>query len=82
MNAYGTTKDYYHGIDSCAIHKGDLLKDVYVEIQGLLGSPDKVSVAYQLMSQMVDTLPVPPKHRIDVIKMLKSCIGIHSKFTF
>lgn len=80
LNAYGTTKDYYHGIESCAIHKGDQLKDVYVEIQGFLGSPDKISVAYQFMTQLGDTVPVPPKYKIDVIKMLKSCIGIHRTY--
>lgn len=80
LNAFGTTKEYYHGIESCAIHKGDQLKDANVEIQGLIGSPTKVSVAYQFMSQLGDSVPVPPRYQIDVLKMLKSCIGIHRTY--
>lgn len=80
LNVYGTSKDYYHGIETCNIHKGDKLKDLYVEILGLIGSPDKVSVAYQFMTQMGDVLAIPPKYRIDIVKMLKSCIGIHRTY--
>lgn len=80
LNAFGTSKEYYHGIESCAIHKGDQLKDAYVEIQGLIGSTAKVSVAYQFMTQLGDVISVPPKYQIDVLKMLKSCIGIHRTY--
>lgn len=80
LNAYGSTKEYYHGIESCSIHKGDQLKDMYVEVLGLLGASDKVSVAYQFMTQMGDVVHVPPKYRIEIIKMLKSCIGIHRTY--
>ncbi len=80
LSAYGTSKDYYHGIETCGIQKGNKLKDLYVEILGLISSPDKISVAYQFMKQMGDDLAVPPKHRIDIEKMLKSCIGIHRTY--
>lgn len=80
LTAFGTSKEYYHGIESCSIHKGDQLKNHYVEIQGLIGSPTKISVAYQFMSQMGDVLSIPPKYQINVVSMLKSCIGIHRTY--
>lgn len=80
LNVYGTSIDYYHGIDTCKIHKGDKLRDLYVDIIGLIGSHDKLSVAYKFMTQMGDILPIPPKFRIDIEKMLKSCIGIHRTY--
>ena len=80
LTAFGTIKEYYHGIETCSIHKGDHLKNHYIEIQGLIGSPTKISVAYQFMEQMGDIMSIPPRYRIDVITMLKSCIGIHRTY--
>ena len=80
LTAFGTIKEYYHGIETCSIHKGDHLKNHYIEIQGLIGSPTKISVAYQFMSQMGDIMPIPPKYKINIITMLKSCIGIHRTY--
>lgn len=80
LPAFGTTKEYYHGIESCKIHKGDLLKNHYVEILGYIGSTTKISVAYQFMKQMGDIMTIPPKYRIDIISMMESCIGIHRTY--
>ena len=80
LTAFGTQKEYYHGIEPCSIHKGDYLKNHYIEILGLNGSPTKISVAYQFMNQMGDIMPIPPKYKIDIITMLKSCIGIHRTY--
>lgn len=80
LNAYGSTIEYYHGIESCSIHKGDKLKNLYVEILGLIGSHTKISVAYQFMKQMGDVLSIPPKYKLNVIDMLRSCIGIHRTY--
>lgn len=79
-NAYGSTIEYYHGIESCSIHKGDKLKNLYVEILGLIKSHTKISVAYQFMTQMGDVLPIPPKYKLNVVDMLRSCIGIHRTY--
>lgn len=79
-NAYGSTIEYYHGIESCSIHKGDKLKDLYVEILGLKSQANKISVAYQFMTQMGDVLNVPPRHKLNVVDMLYSCIGIHRTY--
>lgn len=80
LTAFGTIKEYYHGIESCSIHKGDHLKNHYIEILGLIGSPTKISVAYQFMYQMGDIMTIPPKYKINIITMLKSCIGIHRTY--
>lgn len=80
LNSFGSAKEYYHGIESCPIHKWDKLKDLYVEIQGLIGSSTKISVAYQFMAQMGDVLNVPPKYKLNVIDMLYHCIGIHRTY--
>lgn len=78
LNAFGSSKEYYHGINSCPIHKGDKLSDLYVEILGL--NSLKISVAYQFMTQMGDILPIPPKYKLNIIDMLRSCIGIHRTY--
>ncbi len=80
LNAYGSAINYYHGIETGPIHKGDKLKDLYVEILGLLGAKDRISVAYQFMMQMGDVITVPPKYKINIIEMLYSCIGIHRTY--
>lgn len=80
LNAFGSAKEYYHGIESCSIHKGDKLKDLYVEILGLKGQANKISVAYEFMTQMGDVLNVPPKYKLNVVDMLYSCIGIHRTY--
>lgn len=76
-NAYGSAKEYNHGIEAGKIQRGDKLKDLYVEIKGFVNSPLKISVAYQFMKQMGDHFQVPPKYSLKVSDMLYSCIGIH-----
>ena len=79
-NAYGSTKEYNHGIEASKIQKGDKLRNLYVEIKGLVNSPSKISVAYQFMKQMGDHFQVPPKHSLKISEMLCSCIGIHRTY--
>lgn len=81
LNIYGPHIEYFHGVESCKINKGDTLKNHYVEILGLIGAKNKLSVAYQFMTQMGDSIPVPPKFKIDILKLLQSCIGIHRTFS-
>ena len=56
------------------------MKNHYIEIQSLLGAHKKLSVAYQFMFQMGDKIIAPPKYKIDISKLLNSCIGIHRTF--
>ena len=79
-NAYGSTKEYNHGIEACKIQKGDKLKDLNVEIKGCVNSSSKISVAYQFMKQMGDAFQCPPKYSLNIQKMLCSCIGIHRTY--
>lgn len=78
LNAYGSNIEYNHGVDSCKIQKGDSLKNLYIEIKGLGGR--MLSVDYTFMTQMGDQITTPPRHKIFIEEMLKSCIGIHQTY--
>lgn len=80
LNAYGSAKEYNHGIEACEIHKGDKLKDLFVSIKGFTNSPSRISVAYQFMKQMGDPFQVPPKYSLNISDLLCSCIGIHRTY--
>jgi len=81
--------EFNHGIDSCKINGNYQLNDCFVLIKNLkdtTGTSQKISVAYELARLFGDDiefkLPNPAGHdngpwKIDVISLLKSCIGIH-----
>lgn len=83
--------EFNHGIDSCKINSHVQLQDCYVTVKNLISlddNPQKISVAYQLARLFGDNIefihpnPNPANHdngpwRIDIISLLKSCIGIH-----
>lgn len=89
LSSYGTSYTYYHGVESCGIKKKDKLQDLYVEIKSLLLPPGTVpkpgklpdlSVAYTFMTQMGDNVPCPPPYKLNIVDMLKACIGIHRTY--
>lgn len=81
--------EFNHGIDSCPVNSGNQLQDCYITVKNLInnaGVAQKISVAYELARLFGDNLefivPNPPNHdngpwKIDIISLLKSCIGIH-----
>lgn len=90
LSFYGTNFTYYHGVESCNIKKNDKLQDLYIEIKSLLLPPGKtpkpgklpdLSVAYTFMTQMGDIISCPPPYRLNIVDMLKACIGIHRTFS-
>lgn len=90
LSSYGTNFTYYHGVESCNIKKNDKLQDLYVEIKSLLLPPGKspkpgklpdLSVAYTFMTQMGDVIPCPPPYKLNIVSMLKACVGIHRTFS-
>ena len=88
LSSYGTSVSYNHGEDSCKIHKKDKFQDLYVEIKSLLstgltprsGQMPVLSVAYTFMKQMDDTVPCPPPYKLNIVNMLKACVGIHRSY--
>ena len=84
-----STLEFNHGIDSCSITSKAKLEGCYVLIKSLIrtdGQNKKISVAYQLAQLFGDNIevktPSPTNHdngpwKIDIISLLKSCIGIH-----
>lgn len=90
LSSYGTGFTYYHGVESCGIKKKDKLQDLYIEIKSLLlppgiaprpGKLPDLSVAYTFMTQMGDIIPCPPPYRLNIVDMLKACIGIHRTYS-
>ncbi len=81
--------EFNHGIDSCSINSNAQLQDCFVTVKNLKsdgGISQKISVAYELARLFGDNIefkhPNPVNHdngpwKIDVISLLKSCIGIH-----
>ena len=81
--------EFNHGIDSCSINSSAQLQNCFVTVKNLKdthGISQKISVAYELSRLFGDNiefmLPNPPNHdngpwKIDIISLLKSCIGIH-----
>ena len=81
--------EFNHGIDSCPVNSGNQLQDCYITVKSLInnaGVAQKISVAYELARLFGDNIefivPNPPNHddgpwKIDIISLLKSCIGIH-----
>ena len=81
--------EFNHGIDSCSINSNAQLQDCFVAVKNLKaagGIPTKISVAYELARLFGDNMefmhPNPARHdngpwKIDLISLLKSCIGIH-----
>ena len=90
LSTYGTNFTYYHGVESCGIKKKDKLQDLYVEIKCLLlpagvtprpGKLPDLSVAYTFMTQMGDAVPCPPPYKLNIVNMLKACVGIHRTYS-
>lgn len=81
--------EFNHGIDPCKINGNHQLHDCFVSIKNFInetGTAQKISVAYELARLFGDDIefkhPNPAGHdngpwKIDVISLLKSCIGIH-----
>lgn len=80
--------EFNHGIDSCSINSTTQLQDCFIKIKSLIDSTGtkKISVAYELSRLLGDniefTFPAPANHDngpwiIDIISLLKSCVGIH-----
>lgn len=81
--------EFNHGIDSCSINSNAQLQDCFVTVKNLKstgGVSQKISVAYELAQLFDDNIkfkhPNPANHdngpwKIDIISLLKSCIGIH-----
>lgn len=81
--------EFNHGIDSCSINSNAQLQDCFVTVKNLKsagGVSQKISVAYELARLFGDNIefkhPNPANHdngpwKIDIISLLKSCIGIH-----
>lgn len=81
--------EFNHGIDSCSINSNAQLQDCFVTVKNLKsagGVFQKISVAYELAQLFGDNIefkhPNPANHdngpwKIDIISLLKSCIGIH-----
>lgn len=81
--------EFNHGIDFCHINSHNQLQNCFVTIKNLInarGDSQKISVAYKLARLFGDDMefihPKPANHdngpwKIDVISLLKSCIGIH-----
>ena len=89
LSSYGAGYTYYHGVESCEIKKRDKLQDLFVVIKSLLLPPGKtpktgklpdLSVAYTFMIQMGDNVPCPPPYKLNIVDMLKACIGIHRTY--
>ena len=90
LTTYGTGYNYYHGIEACDIKKKDKLQNLSVGIKSLLLSPGThprpgklpdLSVAYTFMKQMGDNFPCPPKFNLNIVDMLKACVGIHRTYS-
>lgn len=81
--------EFNHGIDSCPVNSSIQLQDCSITVKNLInngGIPQKISVAYELARLFGDNIefivPNPANHdngpwKIDIISLLKSCIGIH-----
>lgn len=81
--------EFNHGIDSCNINGDVQLQDCFITVKNLIatgGVRQKISVAYELAQLFGDKIefihPIPANHdngpwKIDIISLLKSCIGIH-----
>ncbi len=81
--------EFNHGIDSCNISGDVQLQDCSITVKNLIatgGVRQKISVAYELAQLFGDKIkfihPIPANHdngpwKIDIISLLKSCIGIH-----
>ena len=86
-STYGTNFTYNHGVRSCGIKKEDKLQNLYVEIISLLpqkprsGKLPDLSVAYTFMTQMGDTFPCPLPCKLNIVNMLKDCVGIHRTYS-
>lgn len=90
LTVYGTGFCYNHGVESCDVKKRLQLKDLFVEIKCLIPGPGArprpagtlpdLSVAYTFMKQMGDIFPCPPRYKLKVEDMLKSCLGIHRTY--
>lgn len=77
---YGNSIEYNHGVEHKGITPGANLNSMRVSIKGMTGAIGKISVDYQFMSIMGDTIITPPPYEIGVKELLKSCIGIHRTY--
>lgn len=84
-----TSYEFNHGIDSCQINSRIQLQDCSITVKSLINAGNnrqKVSVAYEIAQLFGDSIEFishnPVNHdngpwKIDIISLLKSCIGIH-----
>lgn len=88
-NLLTSNLEFNHGIDSCNINSNVQLQNCSVTVKNLMppgGNRQKIPVAYELAQLFGDKIefkhPNPANHdngpwKIDIISLLKSCIGIH-----
>lgn len=84
-----TSLEFNHGINTCPINSRIQLQNCSITVKSLInnnGTKKKISVAYELAQLFGDNvevkIPYHVKHdngpwAIDIISLLKSCIGIH-----
>ena len=84
LTAYGSSKEYNHGVDAIGAQPKVKFKDLKVKIKSLIPSvpnPNQpLSVDYEFMRQMGDTFPAVMPYEITIDELLKACVGLHRTY--